>query len=85
MSYKTKVRLNKVADLLERGVREGVRAVALAAELVLIDFTHGKAKYRRGRRYERLARTIYHERVIIRPSAPRLVMVDEQRRVKAIR
>lgn len=85
MSYKTKVRLNKIADLLEKDVREGVRAIALAAELVLIDFTHGKAKYRRGRSYERQPRTTYRERVIIRPAAPRLVMVDQQKRVKAIR
>ena len=85
MSYRTKVRINKVADLLEKGVREGVRAIALAAELVLIDFTHGKAKYRRGRRYDRAPRAMYRERVIIRPSAPRLVMVDEQKRVKAVR
>ena len=85
MSYKTKVRINKIADLLEKVVREGVRAIALAAELVLIDFTHGKAKYRRGRRYDRLPRTIYRERVVVRPSAPRLVVVDEQKHVKAIR
>lgn len=85
MSYKTRARVSKVADLLDKGVREGVRAVALAAELVLIDFTHGKAKYRRGRRYERLPRTVYREHVITRASAPRLVIVDEQKRVKAIR
>ena len=85
MNYKTKSRLNKVANLLEKGVLEGVRAIALAAELVLIDFTHGKAKYRRGRRYDRLPRTMYRERVILRPSAPRLVVVDGQKRVRAIR
>jgi hypothetical protein len=44
---------------------------------VLIDFTHGKGKYRKhGPRYQR---PIVRERVIIRPSAPRLYVVDKRK------
>lgn len=83
MSYKTKVRLKKAGKLGLKLINE----VWDAVELIMIDLTHGKSQYRRNYRTARIPRqrTVYREHVIIRPSAPRLVVVDKSNRVKAIR
>ena len=74
MSTTTKRRLNKFADVLEAVATTIINAV----ELVAIDFVFGKAKYRRRGRQPRQPRVV-RERVIIRPSAPRVYVVDKRK------
>lgn len=71
MSYKTARRLRKIADLLEKAAHGLLNCI----ELVMVDAAWGKNKYRK-----RAARTrpIVQKTVIIRPSAPRVVVVKEK-------
>lgn len=73
MSHTTKRRLNKFADVLEAVATTIINAV----ELVMIDLVFGKSKYRK-HEYHRGGwpqSRVVHERVIIRPSAPRVYVV----------
>lgn len=79
MSTRTRIKLIRLADHLERFAASIVEGLVL----VITDAAFGKARYRKRTSTARPRQVVY--KTVIRPTAPRLVIVDENKRVKAVR
>jgi hypothetical protein len=67
VSYKTKRRLNKIADLLEAVAHTIINAI----ELVIADAAWGRAKYRkRDPKLRPIIHRTYNRTVVVRESLP---------------
>ena len=78
MSITTQRHLNFIADVLEGLLRALWQDAKDGMATVKTDAVWGKAKYRKRARQPRQPRVV-RERVIIRPSAPRVYVVDKRK------